>query len=94
MMMAENRQHTDIVDYLKTTCHLSEETLPGKLKAARDDVNDRATRVWSLPEPSSESDLDSASSSEDEEESREAEETAEDPVVGEVSGTVMKGQLL
>ena len=93
-MMAENRRETDIVNYLKTTCHLSEETLFGKLKAANDDVNDRVTRVWSLPEPSVESDLDSSLFSEDEEESADSEESAEDPVEGEVSGTVMKGQLL
>ena len=66
MIEAENKRNFRIIEYFKTKCHLKEETLWGKMTAAQDDVNDRLTTIWNLPEPDTdpESDLESTSSEE------------------------------
>ena len=73
MMEAEEARplelYIDILDFFKNECHLEEETIFGKLRAATDDVDGRLTKMWDLPEPetdtsSSEFDLDSSASDE------------------------------
>ena len=90
MTEAEIAKNVAIVEYFKRKCHLKEETLWGKMKAAQDDVNDRVTKLWNLPEPSSESDTESSSSDDDSSDSEENDTTAE----SEVRETPLKGQLL
>ena len=96
MMEAEEArpQKFDIVDYFKNECQLQEETLVGKLSAARVDVNDRLTKMWALPEPESDtsSEFDSDSSASDEEE-KNSSSVAEDEMAVQTR-KVMKGRLL
>ena len=64
MVEAENLKNVKMIDYLKKSFNLKEETLWGKMRGAQDDVDDRATKTWSLPEPSSDSEDYSSSDSE------------------------------
>ena len=96
MMEAEEAgpQKFVIVDYFKNECQLKEETLVGKLSAARDDVNDRLTKMWALPEPESDtsSEFDSDSSASDEEKTNDSSVAEREMAVQ--TRKVMKGRLL
>ena len=63
MKSAEEAKSTtatfNIVQFIKNECHLKEETLAGKLRAATDNVNDRLTKMWNLPDPESDTSSDS-----------------------------------
>ena len=71
MVEAEEAKNVKMIDYLKTNFNLKEETLWGKFRGAQDDVNDRVTKTWYLPEPSSDSEDYSSSDSEAEPETGE-----------------------
>ena len=77
MIEAENERNVKMIDYLKTNFNLKEETMWGKIRGAQDDVNDRVTKTWYLPEPSSDSEDYSSSDSEAEPEDNDSDESAE-----------------